>query len=185
MGTDSNFVANDGSSVTTGMMSWGTKDFSSTFVTGVWGLGKQWGVLGQIDDLSPSPSFPVSTGASYLIPSAVIGATPMVTGVGGQSDTGVGVFGQAGAFAKSLPSGLNCGVLGTSAGSAGVMGFSDSNSAVDGTSDSGAGVSGTSTKSIGVLGKSGSVGLVGSVAFVQAGVVGTSDQHLGVVGTSN
>ena len=57
MGTDSNFVANDGSSVTTGMMSWGTKDFNSTFVTGVWGLGAQWGVLGQIDDLSPSPSF--------------------------------------------------------------------------------------------------------------------------------
>src|SRR5262249_53808868 len=139
MGTDSNFVANDGSSVTTGMMSWGTKDFSSTFVTGVWGLGAQWGVLGQIDDQSPTPSFPVSTGASYLIPSAVIGATPKVTGVGGQSDTGVGVFGQAGAFAKSLPSGLNCGVLGTSSKKPGVMGFSDTGAA-------------------GVIGQSGSAG---------------------------
>jgi hypothetical protein len=67
--TDSNFVADGGGGATVGMLSRSTQNF--IFETGVWGMAGQWGVLGQIDTGSSPPGtnpFPMSTGASYLIP---------------------------------------------------------------------------------------------------------------------
>jgi hypothetical protein len=207
--TDSNFVADGGGGATVGMLSHSTKGF--IFETGVWGMAGQWGVLGQIDTGSPSNPFPVSTGASYLIPSAVIGATPKVTGVGGQSDTSVGVFGQAGEFPPSLPSGLSCGVLGASSKQPGVMGFSDTGAAgvrgqsgsvgptlvlppagsprsagVLGTALNAIGVGGTSKNGIGVLGQTGAKPpkFDNKNMTYTAGVVGTSMDTTGVIGFS-
>lgn len=185
MATDSTFVAISGGNVDVGIVGWGIPGGPALHPLdiGVFGLGAQRGVFGLIDDGTFTPELGLPTGANYIDSSAILGAAPKVTGVGGVSATSVGVFGQAGAFATSLSPGVSCGVLGTSRGQAGVMGFSDS----------GPGMLGQSTNNIGVVGQSGSFGppladpqhpKPKPDSHVGAGVFGTGLDAIGVGGTS-
>ena len=193
MATDSNFSAIGGGNVSTGILGWAIPGGPalSPLQIGVWGLGSQRGVLGMIDDGTFAPGSGLPTGASYIATSAIFGAAPKTTGVGGVSATSVGVFGQAGTFAANLSPGLSCGVLGTARAQPGVMGFSDGNDGVSGTSTTAAGVLGVSAQSHGVHGRSGSndIPLVDPQnpkpdTAVGVGVFGTGSDAIGVGGTS-
>jgi hypothetical protein len=213
MATDSNFSAIGGGNVSTGILGWAIPGGPANFPLqiGVWGLGSQRGVLGMIDDGTLTPGSGLPTGASYIDSSAILGAAPKTTGVGGVSATGVGVFGQAGPFAVSLPAGVSCGVLGTATGEAGVIGFSEEEPGVMGLSEQGSGVSGrasgvgngvegTSTFGFGVVGASPNVAVRGQSGnsgpplvdpqhpkpdtVVGVGVFGSGFKAIGVGGTS-
>jgi hypothetical protein len=204
MATDSNFVAVGGVNIDIGLVGWAIPGGPALFPLeiGAMGLGTSRGVFGLIDDGSLAPGSGLPTGSSYFDSSAMLGAAPKVVGVAGVSTTSVGVFGQGGTFAASLPPGLNCGVLGTATGQAGVMGFSDTRPGVSGTSDTGNGVFGrsnagdgvfgTSAKAIGVHGRfgTGGPGLIDPQhpkpdTAIGAGVFGTGPDVIGVGGTSS
>ena len=162
MANDDQFLTTGGTGIETGVMAYGNPGFS--FDVGVVGLGGQIGVTGGIDDGVRQPIRRASGRASYTQSCSIFGGASSVPGVAGVSMNSVGVFGEGGEFAESLPSGVNCGVLGTSAGTPGVMGVSDKD----------AGVAGTSSGYVGVFGVMAGKNEPQAASVLHAGVVGVA-----------
>ena len=157
---------------------------------GVAGVSKGGnGVFGQSDfhlDKKGSGVFGLAHPAGY----GVYGYSPRgPAGTVGQSDAGIGIFGQSGSDSSAGVHGQNTGagtgVRGSCSAGEGVVGVSDKGAGVHGHSASGAGVAGEG--STGIVGKGTSIGALLSGDFaiwakgVTAGVV-ASGSALGVTG---
>jgi hypothetical protein len=170
---------------------------ASGFKNGLYGFGREVGVVGTVEDIHGWPTGVGVLGDGGSGGTGVVGRSSSGDGVDGISESSDGVFGQSssgngvqgqsdqGAGVFGWANSEFGGVQGGSDTSFGVVGISQSGHGVDGSSQSSYGVSGWSKSSHGVHGWSDTgAGVVGVVGTSGPGVRGHTKKGQGVLGVS-